>query len=179
MNKKFLIDIIPYAIIIIVIGAYFFLNSYDNISFVQKGGNSPKGGYPKGTPFLYQMRYIVYFFIIFLIIFNIYYGIQTVSVSNISFYESGKAFLTSFHQRTLDIKEGRIKPYNKMSLKNDPLAKEYDDYTKAFKVEYGDYTTSFCNMFAACTCCGVGDNAVGNAKRSKECDKPNAVNIPT
>jgi hypothetical protein len=177
MNKKFLIDIIPYAIIIIVIGAYFFLNSYDNKSFVQKGGN-----YPKGTPFLYQMRYIVYFFIIFLIIFNIYYGIQTLNVSKISFYESGKAFLTSFHQRTLDITNGTIKPYNKMSLKNDPLAKEYDDYLKAFKVEYGDYTTSFCGMFAPCTCCGVGDNSadnVGKPNYNTACNNPSVLKVPT
>jgi hypothetical protein len=154
MNKKFFIDIIPYLIIIITIGAYFFLNSYDNKPFVQRGGK-----YPKGTPFLYQMRYIVYFFIIFLIIFNIYYGIQTANLGNITFYEAGKAFLTSYQQRTLDITVNKkIKKFNPKTLNNDPLAKEYDDYTKAFKSEYGDYTTTFCNMFAPCTCCGVGDN---------------------
>jgi hypothetical protein len=146
MNKKFLIDIIPYLIIIITLGAYFFLNSYDNKPFVQKGG-----GYPKGTPFLYQMRYLVYFFVIFLIVFNIYYAIQTENLKKITFYEVGKAFLTSYHQRTLDIN-------NKVIKKTDPLYEEYETYTKAFKTDPYGYTASFCNMLAPCTCCGVGDN---------------------
>ena len=150
MNKKLLIDIIPYIIIIITLGAYFYLNSYDNKPFAQRGG-----GYPKGTPFLYQMRYLIYFLFIFLIIFNIYYGVQTANLSKLTFFDSGKNFLSSYQQRTLDIQNGVIKKYNVASLTNDPRAKEYDDYTKAFNAEYGNYTTTFCTMFAPCTCCGA------------------------
>lgn len=150
MNKKFFIDSIPYLIIIITVGAYFFLNSYDNKPFVQMGGfKLPK--YPKGTPLLYQMRYLVYLLIIFLIIFNIYYGYETSQLSNISFFEAGKDFLTAYQKRADSIADKKIK-------EKDPLYKEFDDYRKAFKSEYGSYTTTFCNMFAPCTCCGVGDN---------------------
>ena len=62
MNKKIITNIIPCLIILIVYGGYYFINLDDNKSLIQGGGDSTskKSGYPKGTPLLYQFRYIVY-----------------------------------------------------------------------------------------------------------------------
>jgi hypothetical protein len=176
MNKKLfndklmkqLIDKIPILIIITIIAAFCFMNMDDitgtpNVmrggGFVSFGGSAK---YPPGTPFLFQMRYLIYFFFIFLIVFNLYYAYQSYLVSNISFYETGKAFLTSFGKRYQDIN-------NKVYKKTDPESVEYDTFVKACKVDYRGYAESFCTMFAPCSCCGIGDYAPGTDKYNKLC----------
>ena len=156
MNKKFFIDKLPILIFIVVIAAYCFMNINDftgTQNVMRGGGFRQYGGaarYPPGTPFLFQMRYLIYFFFIFLIIFNIYYAYQSYLVKNISFYETGKAFLTSFGKRTQDIN-------NNLYTRQDPEKVEYDRFVKASNVDYEPYTKLFCTMFAPCSCCGVGD----------------------
>lgn len=163
MNKKLfndklmkqIIDNLPILIFIIVIASYCFMNMNDftGTPTMRGGGFSQFGGaarYPPGTPFLYQMRYLVYFLFIFLIIFNIYYGYVSYTVSKVSFYESGKAFLTSFGKRTQDIKNGIYKAKTEE-------AKEHAKFIKALGVDYEPYTKLFCNMLAPCSCCGIGD----------------------
>jgi hypothetical protein len=72
MNKKLfndklmkqIIDKLPILIIIIVIAAYCFMNMNDftGTSVMRGGGFRQFGGaarYPPGTPFLFQMRYLV------------------------------------------------------------------------------------------------------------------------
>jgi magnesium-transporting ATPase (P-type) len=174
MNKKLfndklmkqIIDKLPILIFIIVIAAYCFMNMNDftGTPTMKGGGFIQFGGaarYPPGTPFLYQMRYLVYFFFIFLIIFNIYYAYQSHLVTNVSFYESGKAFLTAFGNRFQDVKNKVYKPL-------DPEAQEYSLFVKALGIDYAPYTKLFCNMFAPCTCCGVGDYDPNNTYLSKD-----------
>jgi hypothetical protein len=180
MNKKLfndklmnqIIDKLPILIFIIVIGAYCFINMNDftGTQTMRGGGFTQFGGaarYPPGTPFLYQMRYLIYFFFIFLIVFNIYYGYQTYLVANVSFYETGKAFLTSFGKRAQDIQ-------NRVYKAADPEAKEFSAFLKACEVDYASYTNSFCTMFAPCSCCGVGDygpNTTLTGKQKTDAEK--------
>jgi hypothetical protein len=100
------------------------------------GSSEPQRGYPPGTPFLFQMRYVVYFLFVFFIIFIIYYSYQSYLVSKVSFYETGKAFLTAFSQRYQDIKK-------KTYTKNDPEYKEYTEFVKGAGIDYAPYTNSF------------------------------------
>jgi hypothetical protein len=176
MNKKLfndklmkqIIDKMPILIFIVVIAAYCFMNINDftgKPNVMRGGGFAQFGGagkYPPGTPFLFQMRYLIYFLFIFLIVFNIYYAYQSSLVSKLSFYETGKAFLTSFGKRAQDINNGL---YNG----NDPEKREYDTFIKACQVDYEGYTKSFCTMFAPCSCCGVGDYATGTQKYNDNC----------
>lgn len=164
MNKKLfndklmkqIIDKLPILIFIVVVAAYCFMNMNDftKASNVMTGGGFTQYGgaskYPPGTPFLFQMRYLIYFFFIFLIVFNLYYAYQASLVSKISFYETGKAFLTSFSKRTQDID-------NKLYKNQDPEKLEYDAFVKACGIDYEPYAKSFCTMFAPCSCCGIGD----------------------
>ena len=164
MNKKLfndklmkqIIDKMPILIFIVVVAAYCFMNINDftGTPNVMKGGGFRQFGggarYPPGTPFLYQMRYLVYFLFIFLVIFNLYYAYQSYLVKNISFYETGKAFLTSFGKRSQDIS-------NKLYKLKDPEAVEYSQFVTACGVDYEPYTKLFCNMFSPCSCCGIGD----------------------
>lgn len=180
MNKKLfndklmkqIIDKLPILIFIVVIAAYCFMNMNDftGTQNVMKGGGFTQYGgaarYPPGTPFLFQMRYLIYFFFIFLIVFNIYYAYQSHLVSKVSFYETGKAFLTAFGKRTQDID-------NKVYIKQDPQKVEYETFVKACGVDYESYTKSFCTMLAPCSCCGVGDygpnsTLTGEAKEAAE-----------
>ena len=161
MNKKSFIQIIPYIIIIIVLAAYYFLNSYESTPFVQRGG-LPK--YPKGTPFLYQMRYLVYFFFFFLIFFNIYYGVQTAIVSKLPFFENGKAFLVNFTQRQKDIKDKKYK-------KGSPQDVDNIAFIKSLQVDFESYSDLFCKTLAPCTCCGIGNYAKDSTgKVHKDCE---------
>ena len=79
MNKKLfndklmkqIIDKLPILIFIVVVAAYCFMNMNDftGTQNVMKGGGFKQYGgaarYPPGTPFLFQMRYLIYFFFIF------------------------------------------------------------------------------------------------------------------
>jgi hypothetical protein len=164
MNKKLfndklmkqIINKMPILIFIVVVSAYCFMNmnNFTGTQSMRGGGFTQFGGagtrYPPGTPFLFQMRYLIYFLFIFLIVFNIYYAYQSSLVTNVSFYESGKVFLASFCKRTLDIS-------NKVYRPVDPEAKEYAAFVTACGIDYEPFTKSFCTMFAPCSCCGVGD----------------------
>jgi len=160
MNKKSFIQIIPYIIIIIVLAAYYFLNSYESTPFVQRGG-LPK--YPKGTPFLYQMRYLVYFFFFFLIFFNIYYGIQSLNINKITFFDNGKAFLVNFVQRQKDIKT------DKKYKKGSPEDLDNEAFIKSLKVDFESYSDFFCKTLAPCSCCGVGKYEKKNGEVHPDC----------
>ena len=166
MNKKLFIDIIPYLIIIIVLGAYYYLNSSNN-PFNQLGGaEKARGGYPKGTPLLYQFRYIIYLLLIFLIFFNIFYSIEKSKLSTLTIFDAGKVFLKSFVQRQLDIAN---KIYNKQS----PETKEFEKYVIALQIDYAPFSELFCKALAPCSCCGIGKYAPSNAPslpNSKVCD---------
>jgi len=151
MNKKLFNDYFPILIILILGCAYYFINDKSTNKTMIGGGFTQKGGaYPPGTPFLFQMRYVIYFLFVFFIIFILYYSYQSYLVSKISFFETGKAFLTSFSERWRDIK-------NKKYTKNDPEYKEYKEFVAGAGVDYAPYTNSFCTMFAPCSCCGIGD----------------------
>ena len=161
MNKKFFIDtILPFIIFGIIIAAYYYLNSNQN-SFSQLGG-APKFGYPKGTPKLYQFRYIIYLTVIFLIFFNILYGIEYSKLTTVTVFDNGNAFLKTFSQRQLDIKNGIYK-------KQSPEYKEMENYIKALQIDYAPFSELFCTALAPCTCCGVGDFADKDGKPHPSC----------
>jgi len=162
MNRKSFMDKIPILILIILIGAYYFMNIDENKTLVQSGGNIFGGGnspkYPPGTPFLYQMRYVVYFLFVFLIVYNIYYSYQSYKVSTLSLNETGSAFLTSF------AKANKAIIVDKLYKGTDPVKQQYDNFISACNVDYKPFVDSFCKMFAPCSCCGIGDYAPSGPK---------------
>jgi len=158
MNRKSFMDKIPILILIILVIAYYFMN--ENNGLTQSGGGSKSsimfggmGKYSPGTSFLYQMRYLIYFFFVFLIIFNIYYSFQSYKVSTISLQETGSAFLTSFGKMNQGI--FRDKLYKGVA----PEKKQYDNFVAACGVDYKPWVEQFCKLFAPCSCCGIGDYA--------------------
>jgi len=152
MNKKLFIDNFPYLIIIVVVGTYYYLNSKQNVLNQSGGAGDAKGGYPKGTPFLYQFRYIGYLLIIFLIVFNIYYAYEANNLKKITFFDTGKIFLKTFGEVQNEIKKGNIK-------KGSDEFKDNEEYIKSLKIDYVAYSELFCKSLAPCTCCGIGDYA--------------------
>ena len=171
MNKKFFIDtILPFIIFGIIIAAYYYLNSNQN-SFSQLGG-APKSGYPKGTPKLYQFRYIIYLTVIFLIFFNILYGIEYSKIQKLTIFDNGIAFFKSFAERQSDIKKGIYK-------KQSPEYIENDKYIKSLKVDFLAYSDLFCKAFAPCSCCGLGKFAdTKDPTTSVVTPHPDCVGVP-